>query len=170
MITLPGTRRRREREDAVERVLSEVRTWPGVTTAPHPFDAVEIQLGALEFGHMHRSGVLDIPFVRRLRNAVVDAGQASAHRWIPNSGWVTFEIRTAGDAAAALRLLRLSYLYRSIVAGGGELGYAAIEDELAVLDLEPRVREVFASILARRRAAADGDDATTPGPGAHVTA
>ncbi|HEY6937307.1 MAG TPA: luciferase family protein, partial [Terriglobales bacterium] len=35
---------------------------------------------------------------------------AQEHRWVPNSGWVTFRMRTERDMEHALWLFRLSYL------------------------------------------------------------
>ena len=152
----PGNKkeRARERADAIDRVVLEVLAWPGVSMAPHQFDAVEFQLDGTEFGHLHRDGLLDVPFVRRIRNALVDDGDAAAHPWVPNSGWVTYQVQENADAEHALYLLRLSYLYRTIVSRGQrDDGQATAPDqlreELEALGLSRRLTEVYGSLLAR---------------------
>jgi len=35
-------------------------------------------------------GIFDIPFPRSVRDALLKKGLAEEHRWVPNSGWVTF--------------------------------------------------------------------------------
>lgn len=142
--------RARDRAEAIDRVIEQVLTWPGVTMAPHQFDAVEFQLDDTEFGHLNRNGRLDVPFVRRIRNALVDEGAADVHPWVPNSGWLTYEVAGHDDTDHALYLLRLSYLYRTIVARGGDFDFEALRSELDGLGLSPRLAEVFDGLLSRR--------------------
>lgn len=61
-------------------------------------------------GHMHNDDILDIPFPRTLRDALLAEGLAEEHHWVPNSGWVTFHVRTEDDFKHAGWLMRLSYL------------------------------------------------------------
>jgi hypothetical protein len=37
-------------------------------------------------------------------------GLAEEHHWVPNSGWITFRIRSERDFDHAMWLMRLSYL------------------------------------------------------------
>ena len=53
---------------------------------------------------------MDIPFPRSVRDALLDERLAEEHHWVPNSGWVTFRIRSQDKLEHALWLLRLSYL------------------------------------------------------------
>ena len=62
-----------------------------------------------EIGHVHPNGLLDLPFPVRMRRELVAAGRAEAHHMLPNTGWVTFRIRTEHDLPAAVALLRLNY-------------------------------------------------------------
>ena len=55
-------------------------------------------------------GVLDVPFTRKIRDELLREGLAERHRWLPDSGWTTFRIRSAGDVKHGLWLLRLSHL------------------------------------------------------------
>ncbi|MDH3197430.1 MAG: DUF5519 family protein [Candidatus Krumholzibacteria bacterium] len=156
MIQFSGRKKRRALEsEAVHRVVTEVETWPGVVTAPHQFGAVEFQLDGTEFGHIHRDGTLDVPFVRRLRNPLVAAGAVSRHRWVPNSGWVTLHVESDEDIERAVRLLRLSYLYRLILRPERPLGLDDIASEIEGIELPLEARRGMLDLLARRRSAAN---------------
>ncbi len=53
---------------------------------------------------------MDIPFPRSVRNALLADGLAEEHRWVPNSGWITFQVRSNEDVKHPVWLMRLSYL------------------------------------------------------------
>ncbi len=91
------------------RIADEVLSWPGVASAPHRFGGTEFVLGRREVGHLHGDTVADIPFPRRVRDELVAAGRAEPHHWLPDTGWVTFRMRSDEDVAEAIALLRLSY-------------------------------------------------------------
>src|ERR1700729_3028676 len=55
-------------------------------------------------------GIVDIPFPRSVRDALLAEGLAGEHRWVPNSGWTTFQVRSEADFNHGVWLLRLSYL------------------------------------------------------------
>jgi hypothetical protein len=88
----------------------EVSGWPQISVHAHRFGGREFRLGSAELGHMHQGGIVDIPFPRPLRNALVAEGLAQKHHWIPDSGWITFQVRTEDDLQHAVWLMRLSYL------------------------------------------------------------
>lgn len=92
------------------RLEEEVSTWPQLAVHPHRFGGREFRFGSAEVGHVHVGGVLDIPFPRSVRNALLAEGLAEEHRWVPNSGWTTFHLRRDEDFKHAVWLLRLSYL------------------------------------------------------------
>jgi hypothetical protein len=56
------------------------------------------------------AGSLDIPFPRSVRDALLVDSLAGEHRWVSNSGWITFQMRTEEDLSHAVGLMRLSYL------------------------------------------------------------
>lgn len=91
------------------RLESVVGSWPGVETSPHRFGGLEFRVDRREIGHVHPSGMLDVPFPVRVRRELVAAGRADAHHMLPNTGWVTFRIRTEHDVPAAIDLLRMNY-------------------------------------------------------------
>jgi Family of unknown function (DUF5519) len=86
-----------------------VAAWPGITVHTHRFGGREFRLGNAEVGHMHECGLVDIPFPRSIRDALLAEGLAEAHRWVPDSGWATFFARSDKDLQHAEWLMRLSY-------------------------------------------------------------
>jgi hypothetical protein len=93
-------------EDIRARIEREVASWEGVTTAPHRFGGVEFRLGRRELGHLHGDRLADLPFVRTIRDMLVETGRARPHHVVPDSGWVTIPL---DDADAVIELFRLSY-------------------------------------------------------------
>lgn len=98
------------REDQSARLEALLRAWPGVESIPHRFGGLEFRVDRREIGHVHPNGMLDVPFPVRVRRDLVAAGRAEAHHMLPNTGWVTFRIRTEHDLPAAVALLRMNYL------------------------------------------------------------
>lgn len=94
----------------VKRLEIEIAGWPQVSVGPHQFLAREFRFRKAEIGHLHRWGDLDIPFTRAIRDLLLAEGRAQRHRWLPESGWVTFHLRESSDVELALWLMRLSYL------------------------------------------------------------
>jgi Family of unknown function (DUF5519) len=91
------------------RIRSTVLSWPGVSAEPHRFGGTEFRLGRRELGHIHGGRLVDIPFPRRVRDELIEAGKAEPHHVLPETGWISFWIRSAGDEAHAVELLRLAY-------------------------------------------------------------
>jgi luciferase-like monooxygenase len=96
--------------NVLNQFVEEVSTWPNISVRPHRFGGREFLFGTAEVGHVHVGGVVDIPFTRPLRDALLQERLAEEHHWVPNSGWITFRLRTDEGLAHALWLLRLSYL------------------------------------------------------------
>ena len=88
----------------------EVSRWPHVSLHEHRFGGKEFRFRRAEIGHLHLNGVLDIPFTRRIRDALIEHGLVEVHRYVPDSGWATFRIRSEADVERGLKLLRLSYV------------------------------------------------------------
>lgn len=139
---------KRERAAAVDIVIKEVASWPGVTAAPHPFDAVEFQLAGVELARLHRDGWLEVPFVRRIRDALVEDGAAWIHPWVPKSGWTSFQVDDDASAVHAVFLLKLACLYRAVANPRLGVPRAWIEDALNDLDLGGPISEVFDDLTA----------------------
>jgi hypothetical protein len=68
----------------------EISAWPHVSIHPHRFGGREFRFGNAEVGNVHTGGVVDIAFLRSIRDALLDQGLADEHDWVPPSGWITF--------------------------------------------------------------------------------
>ena len=93
--------------NALEDVVS---AWSRISVHPHRFGGKEFRFGNAEVGHVHTGGVVDVPFTRPIHDLLLAEGLAEQHQWVPNSGWITFHIRSEKDTVHALWLMRLSYL------------------------------------------------------------
>jgi hypothetical protein len=94
----------------LKKLEEEVSAWGNISVHPHRFGGREFLFGSAELGHVHTGGIVDIPFPRSVRDALLAEGLAEEHRWVTNSGWITFRIRREQDFSHALWLMRLSYL------------------------------------------------------------
>ncbi|MGE3802878.1 MAG: luciferase family protein [Candidatus Kapaibacterium sp.] len=94
---------------AHKRIVNTVSSWAGVETAPHRFGGTEFRLGTRELGHIHGNALVDIPFPKRIRNEIVDAGLAEPHHVLPESGWISRWLRDESDVDQAIDLLRRSW-------------------------------------------------------------
>src|SRR5260370_3406819 len=95
---------------ALKKLEDTVASWPRISVHPHRFGGREFRVEKAEVGHVHNGGIVDIPFPRSVRDALLADGLAEEHRWVPNSGWVTFRMRSDKDFQHAVWLMRLSYL------------------------------------------------------------
>ena len=135
-------------ERAVEQLIDEVGSWPGVTVAEHRFGGTEWRVGPREIGHVHAWGMLDIAYLRALRDALVAEGATGVHHLLDQSGWTTFYLESADDYDHARWLVRLSYLYHVSVlertpAGAEEYAAVDVPAELDRLDPSEAVRAAF---------------------------
>jgi hypothetical protein len=94
----------------LKKLEQEVSAWQHISVRPHRIGGKEFQFRDAEVGHVHTNGIVDIPFPRSIRDALLADGLAEEHHWVPNSGWITFQMRSEGDLGHALWLMRLSYL------------------------------------------------------------
>lgn len=96
-------------EDIAERIEREVGAWDGVSVHPHRFGGVEFRLDRREIGHLHGERWADLPFHKTVRNMLVETGRAQPHHVLPETGWVSKQIRSGEDVAEVIELFRLSY-------------------------------------------------------------
>ena len=125
----------------LKKLEEEVSLWSHVSVHPHRFGGREFRLGSAEVGHVHTGGIVDIPFPRSVRDLLLSEGFAEEHRWVPNSGWVTFRIRSEEDFDHALWLMRLSYLRYSLKASPEPR--KLLEQESEKLRLNPRLKSLL---------------------------
>lgn len=53
--------------------------------------------------------MVDLSFPPGIRKKLIAEGKASTHHLIPKSGWLSYRIEKAEDAAGAIELFRLQY-------------------------------------------------------------
>lgn len=123
---------------ALEEVVS---AWSRVSFHPHRFGGTEFRFGNAEVGHVHKGEIVDIPFPRSVHDVLLAEGLAEQHRWVPNSGWVTFHIRSEQDIAHALWLMRLSYLRYALKEATDPR--RLLEQESEELRLSPRFKSLL---------------------------
>ncbi|WP_135825416.1 luciferase domain-containing protein [Halorussus ruber] len=143
-----GDQTKREAARHVDRVIEEVAAWPNVNTEEHRFEGREFTLGPREVGHVHRWGIVDVPFTKGLRDALVAEGRTEEHHVVPESGWTTLFIQDESDVARGIWLLRLSYLYhvnnlKKTPAGAEKFENVDVPAELEELDISEEVRAAF---------------------------
>ena len=131
----------------LEKLEAEVSTWPNISVHPHRFGGSEFRCQDAEVGHVHLGGVVDIPFPRSLRDALLAEGLAEEHPWVPNSGWVSFRIRGGQDLKHALWLLRLS-LVRYLLKAASD-PRRLLEKESERLHLSPRFQSLLEPFIPK---------------------
>jgi len=142
----------------LRKLEEQVAAWPHVSVYPHRFGGREFRFGNAELGHVHLGGTVDIPFPRAVRDALLADGLAEAHRWVPNSGWTTFQVGGEGDLQHALWLLRLSYLRYALKTAGDSRGM--LEHESEELGLSLHLRSLLQQHLPTRPECATADRLT----------
>lgn len=131
----------------LEKLEQEVSSWPQVTSHPHRFGGREFRFGSAEIGHIHTGGIVDIPFPRSVRNALLADRLADEHHWVPNSGWITFRIRSEQDLKHAFWLMRLSYLRYSLKTSTDPR--KLLEQESEKLTLNPQFKSLFEPFVSK---------------------
>jgi hypothetical protein len=125
----------------------EVSARANVTVHPHRFGGREFLFGSAEVGHVHTNGIVDIPFTRPIHAALLADGLAEEHRWVPNSGWITFRMRGKKDLSQALWLMRLSYLRYALKTSTDPK--KLFEQESEELRLSPRFKSLFEPFMPK---------------------
>ena len=140
--------------DPTERLIATAESWPGVETAPHRYSATEFRLFGREFGHVHRDGVLDVNFPKRVREHLIESERTATHRFAPDTGWTTCDLHDAEDLDDGLWLLQLAYCYRLATKRTRPEATELLENvdldaEIGDLDLDSELAGVFERLLAR---------------------
>jgi len=126
----------------------ELSAWPSISIHAHRFGGKEFRFGSAEVGHIHRGGTVDIPFPRPVHDVLLANGLAEEHRWVPNSGWVTFHLRRDQDLKHALWLMRLSYLRYALKAASDP--HRLLREEGERLHLSPELRSLVQKFIPSR--------------------
>jgi hypothetical protein len=128
-------------QDHLKKLEDEVSTWSHVSVHAHRFGGREFQFDKAEVGHVHTGGIVDIPFPRSVHDALLADGLAEEHRWVPNSGWITFRMRSEEDLSHALWLMRLSYLRYALKTASDPYKILKLESE--ALRLSPQFKSLL---------------------------
>ena len=67
-------------------ITRAVTAWAGVIVQAHRFGGVEYLLGEREIGHIHGDHLVDIPFPKKVRDAIVLEKRAQPHHVLPRLG------------------------------------------------------------------------------------
>jgi hypothetical protein len=118
-----------------------VSAWPNISIHPHRFGGREFRFGNAEVGHVHTGGIVDIPFPRSVRDALLAEGLAEEHQWVPNSGWITFQISSEEGLGHALWLMRLSYFRYALKSATDP--QKLFEQESEQLQLSPKFKSLL---------------------------
>ncbi|WP_248927924.1 luciferase family protein [Paenibacillus hamazuiensis] len=94
---------------ARQALSGQLLSWPEVKEQPHRFGGIEFQYKGKEIGHLHGDYLLDVLLPKALRDQFVAEGRAEPHHIYPDSGWISFYIRSSEDIAKAAELLRIKY-------------------------------------------------------------
>jgi hypothetical protein len=138
----------------VKKIEDEISSWAGVTVHAHRFGGREFRFGKAEVGHVHVGGTVDIPLPRPLHDALLSKRLVQEHRWVPDSGWVTFFARSEEDCARALWLMRISYLRYALKEAADPRGF--FERESRSLDLSPQLKTLLERFLPREATSGEG--------------
>jgi hypothetical protein len=135
----------------LKRLQDEVSCWQNVSIHAHRFGGTEFRVGDAEVGHVHVGGIVDIPFPRAVHDTLLERGLAKEHPWVPNSGWITFQVLGEEDLRHALWLMRLSYVRYALKSAPdpGEM----LERESFALHLSPEFKSLLEPFVPRRQAA-----------------
>lgn len=136
----------------LEQFEQEVSSWAEVSVHPHRFGGREFRFRAAEIGHIHTGGLIDIPFTRSVHDELLKNGLAEEHRWVPNSGWITFRIESTQDLGHALWLMRLSYLRYALKTASDPR--TMFERESQQLHLNYHFKSLLGSFVPKRISAA----------------
>jgi hypothetical protein len=94
---------------AKERIHQVMIECDGVISGIHLFGGIEYKLGKREIGYIHGNHLVDIPFPKKIRNEIVEKGEAQPHHVLPESGWASIYLHNENDVEGAINLLRRSY-------------------------------------------------------------
>ncbi|MGR6004289.1 luciferase domain-containing protein [Bacillus cereus] len=92
-----------------EMIRNEVLSWAGVSEKPHRFGGIEINYGKKELGHLHGDKLVDLPFPKLKRDELVKQGLVKPHHVLPESGWISYYLKSEEDIPFAIELFRMQY-------------------------------------------------------------
>ncbi|WP_440603564.1 luciferase domain-containing protein [Bacillus sp. GB_SG_008] len=92
-----------------EMIKKELLSWNGVTEKPHRYGGIEFNYKNKELGHIHGDTLADLPFPKSIRDEILKQGLAQPHHILPDSGWVSYYMKSEDDLPLLVHLFRLQY-------------------------------------------------------------
>ena len=96
---------RRDRLRAMEELEAVMIGQPGVSLGVHRFGGTEFIRENKELGHVHGHGLVDVRLSKAKAEVLIAAGKVRRHHYLPNSGWVSFQLESPKDVPFAVELL-----------------------------------------------------------------
>jgi hypothetical protein len=103
----------RPRLRAMEMFENAIGRKYSIQTRPHRFGGVGFFFGTTEIGHLHGNGLLDLFVGKSFRAEEVRRGRALPHHVFPDSGWISFWLKSSDDIALAVELFEIASVYRT---------------------------------------------------------
>ena len=103
----------RPRLRAMEMFENAIRRNYPIQKRPHRFGGVGFFIGTTEIGHLHGNGLLDLFVGKSLRAEEIRRGRALPQHVFPDSGWISFWLKSPADIAQALELFEIASTYRT---------------------------------------------------------
>jgi len=104
----------RPRLRAMEMFENAIRRKYTIQTLPHRFGGAGFFIGTTEIGHLHGNGLLDLFVGKSFRAEEVRRGRALPHHVFPDSGWISFWLKSPADITRALELFETANMYRTM--------------------------------------------------------
>ncbi|WP_083964228.1 luciferase family protein [Shimazuella kribbensis] len=93
----------------LEALRKELLALEGVTEQPHRFGGIEFRYHSKELGHLHGEKLADLPFPKKIRDELIQTNTVKPHHVLPDSGWVSFPIRSENDIPILIKLFHMQY-------------------------------------------------------------
>ncbi len=93
----------------LETLRQKLLALEGVKEQTHQFGGVEFRYRSKELGHIHGEKLADLPFPKKIRNELIQSKLAQPHHIYPDSGWVSFYIKSEEDITPLIKLFHMQY-------------------------------------------------------------
>jgi hypothetical protein len=93
----------------LETLRQELLALEGVSEQTHRFGGIEFRYQSKELGHIHGEKLADLPFPKKIRDELIQSGLAQPHHIYPNSGWISFPIKSEEDIPRLLKLFHMQF-------------------------------------------------------------
>ncbi len=134
-------------------LAEQVRSWTQLALAPHSSGAVAFIVRDTTIGILRRNGRLDVAVPAPIRAVLVEEDMALPTVDDRGVEGVAGMLEGTEDVSAAVRLLRLAYLYRRLLHSESPAVLRRIRIEVDAFDLPDALQDVYGTMLDKRPAA-----------------